>query len=202
MLLTTEQELMASAIRDHINGKTDKQTLVCHGVAGTGKTTVATALANEFPDAKLCAYTGKAASVLRTKSGLKACTVHSLFYKLIDKGIDEKTKKRILYFQRIHAEGGMAGKVILLDECSMIDRKTANDLLQSGAKIIAVGDPGQLPPVHGAQFFSQADMTLQRSTVRHSTHRSCGKRTRCGRLAAMRRTATSSRWFARRPMSR
>jgi exodeoxyribonuclease-5 len=161
MLLTTEQELMASAIRDHINGKTDTQTLVCHGVAGTGKTTVATALAREFPAAKLCAYTGKAASVLRTKSGLKACTVHSLFYKLIDKGINEKTKKRILYFQRIHAEGGMAGKVIVLDECSLIDRKTANDLLQSGAKIIAVGDPGQLPPVHGAQFFSQADVTLQ-----------------------------------------
>ena len=99
MELTKEQELMASAIRDHIAGKTDKQTLTCHGVAGTGKTTVLTAIANEFPEAKLCAFTGKAASVLRAKSGLKACTVHSLFYRLVDKGVDEKTGKRILIFR-------------------------------------------------------------------------------------------------------
>ena len=55
----------------------------------------------------------------------------------------------------------MRGKVILLDECSMIDRKTANDLLQSGARIVAVGDPGQLPPVQGAPFFNDADITLR-----------------------------------------
>src|ERR1700733_7573274 len=136
-ILTLEQDLVATAIRDHIHGKTDKQVLVCHGVAGTGKTTVLTQIASEFPDAKLCAFPGKAGSVLRGKSGLKAQTVHSLFYKLVDKGVCEKTKKRILYFQRIHAEGAMRGKAILLDECSMIDRKTANDLLQSGARIIA-----------------------------------------------------------------
>jgi exodeoxyribonuclease-5 len=159
-ILTLEQDLMASAIRDHINGTTGNQVLVCHGVAGTGKTTVLTQIASEFPEAKLCAFTGKAASVLRAKSGLKAQTVHSLFYRLVDKGQDEKTGKRILNFSRVHAEGAMRGKVILLDECSMIDRKTANDLLQSGALIIAVGDPGQLPPVHGAAFFNVADVAL------------------------------------------
>src|SRR5450631_3253354 len=161
MILTTEQERAAEAIRHFIN--TDdfgKQTLVLHGLAGTGKTTVLTAIANEFTDAKLCAFTGKAASVLRAKSGLNACTVHSLFYKLLDKGTDEKTGKRILYFRRVHGENAMRGKVILLDECSMIDARTATDLIQSGAKIVAVGDPGQLPPVHGATFFSHPDITL------------------------------------------
>jgi exodeoxyribonuclease-5 len=161
MILTTEQERAADVIRHFIT--TDdfgKQTLVLHGLAGTGKTTVLTAIANEFTDAKLCAFTGKAASVLRAKSGLNACTVHSLFYKLLDKGTDEKTGKRILYFRRVHGENAMRGKVILLDECSMIDGKTANDLIQSGAKIVAVGDPGQLPPVHGATFFNQPDITL------------------------------------------
>ena len=71
-ILTLEQDLMATAIRDHIHGKTGKQVLVCHGVAGTGKTTVLTQIANEFAQAKLCAFTGKAASVLRAKSGLNA----------------------------------------------------------------------------------------------------------------------------------
>ena len=93
MILTTEQERAAEAIRRFITD--ENQTLVLHGLAGTGKTTVLTAIANEYPDAKLCAFTGKAASVLRAKSGLEACTVHSLFYKLVDKGTDEKTGKRI-----------------------------------------------------------------------------------------------------------
>jgi exodeoxyribonuclease-5 len=158
MILTTEQERAAEAIRRFLTD--DNQTLVLHGLAGTGKTTVLTALANEFTDVKLCAFTGKAASVLRAKSGLEACTVHSLFYKLVDKGTDEKTGKRILHFRRVHAENAMRGKIILLDECSMIDARTATDLIQSGAKIIAVGDPGQLPPVHGATFFSHPDITL------------------------------------------
>jgi exodeoxyribonuclease V len=160
MNLTSEQQRMADAIRDLIHGDTGQQTLVCHGVAGTGKTLTLTTIAHEFPEAILCAYTGKAAAVLREKSGLPAKTVHSLFYKLVDKGIDPKTKRRVLTFQRIHADGGLVGKVILLDECSMIDRKTAQDLLNSGAKIVAVGDPGQLPPVHGAPFFERADIVL------------------------------------------
>jgi exodeoxyribonuclease-5 len=160
MTLTDEQEMAATAIRNFIGGDTDGQTLVCHGVAGTGKTTLLTAIANEFPEAKLCAFTGKAAAVLRSKSGLPAQTVHSLFYRLVSKGVDEKTGKRWLYFQRIHAAGAMSGQIILLDECSMIDQKTARDLLQSGAKIVAVGDPGQLSPVHGVSFFNDPDVTL------------------------------------------
>src|ERR1700693_5162200 len=93
MILTTEQERAAEAIRRFITD--DNQTLVLHGLAGTGKTTVLTAIAKEYPDAKLCAFTGKAASVLRAKSGLGACTVHSLFYRLVDKGSDAKNAKVI-----------------------------------------------------------------------------------------------------------
>ncbi len=158
MILTLEQERAAETIRRFITD--DDQTLVLHGLAGTGKTTVLTAIADEYPDAKLCAYTGKAASVLHAKSGLNACTVHSLFYRLVDKVIDEKTGRRILYFKRVHVEGAMRGTIILLDECSMIDAKTANDLIQSGAKIVASGDPGQLPPVHGTTFFNRPDIAL------------------------------------------
>jgi AAA domain len=106
MNLTSEQQRMADAIRDLIHGDTGKQTLVGHGVAGTGKTLTLTTIAHEFPEAKLCAYTGRAASVLRAKSGLKALTVHCLFYKLAYKGIDPKTKRRVLTFQRIRRRRG------------------------------------------------------------------------------------------------
>jgi exodeoxyribonuclease-5 len=40
-------------------------------------------------------------------------------------------------------------KLLVLDECSMIDVKTANDLLSFGKPIILLGDPGQLPPIQG-----------------------------------------------------
>lgn len=49
MILTLEQERAAEAIRRFITD--DSQTLVLHGLAGTGKTTVLTAIANEYPDA-------------------------------------------------------------------------------------------------------------------------------------------------------
>ena len=160
MELTYEQQQMANAIDDLIHGRRPGQTLVCHGVAGTGKTSVLCETAERNPDAILCAYTGKAASNLRRKSGLDAKTIHSLFYKLVEKEKDKKTGKTILHFERVHAEGALVGKVVLLDECSMVDTKTAYDLMVSGAKIVAVGDPGQLPPVHGAEYFNEPDITL------------------------------------------
>lgn len=46
-------------------------------------------------------------------------------------------------------------KLLVLDEYSMVDRQTGRDLLSFGCPILALGDPGQLPPVKGAQFFDQ-----------------------------------------------
>ena len=39
--------------------------------------------------------------------------------------------------------------VLVLDECSMVDEQILEDLLTFGIPIIALGDPGQLPPVKG-----------------------------------------------------
>lgn len=158
MELTTEQAQAANAVWEFL--ASDRQTFTLHGVAGTGKTTVATMIAKELDRAKLCAYTGKAASVLRKKSGMTTSTVHGLFYRYIDKDIDPKTKRTILQFEKRIGPGGMTGEKVILDECSMIDQKMAKDLLQSGAKIIAVGDPAQLPPFSGASFFNKPDAVL------------------------------------------
>jgi ATP-dependent exoDNAse (exonuclease V) alpha subunit len=49
---------------------------------------------------------------------------------------------------------------VLLDESSMIGDDIGRDLLATGAKVIACGDPGQLPPVREQQFFRRADVTL------------------------------------------
>lgn len=46
--------------------------------------------------------------------------------------------------------------LIILDECSMPDGRVGEDLCSFGTKILALGDPGQLPPVRGLGYFTQA----------------------------------------------
>lgn len=43
--------------------------------------------------------------------------------------------------------------LVVVDEYSMIDEQMGNDLLSFGVPILALGDPGQLPPVKGVSFF-------------------------------------------------
>lgn len=51
--------------------------------------------------------------------------------------------------------------LLVVDEYSMIDQQLGEDLLSFGCPILALGDPGQLPPVRGASFFaSQPDILL------------------------------------------
>ena len=45
--------------------------------------------------------------------------------------------------------------LLVVDEYSMIDRTMGEDLLSFGCPILALGDPGQLPPVRGESFFNQ-----------------------------------------------
>ena len=45
--------------------------------------------------------------------------------------------------------------LLILDEYSMIDEQTGRDLLSFKVPILALGDPGQLPPVQGVRFFHQ-----------------------------------------------
>lgn len=44
--------------------------------------------------------------------------------------------------------------LVVVDEYSMIDEQMGNDLLSFGVPVLALGDPGQLPPVYGKGFFS------------------------------------------------
>ena len=43
----------------------------------------------------------------------------------------------------------------------MIAGDLAHDLLATGCRVVAAGDPGQLPPVRGTRFFDHADATLR-----------------------------------------
>ncbi|HLS58171.1 MAG TPA: ATP-dependent RecD-like DNA helicase [Paracoccaceae bacterium] len=46
--------------------------------------------------------------------------------------------------------------LLVLDEVSMVGEEMARDLLAFGKPILVLGDPGQLPPVKGTGFFTEA----------------------------------------------
>lgn len=47
--------------------------------------------------------------------------------------------------------------LVIIDECSMVDGRMADDLLGFGVPVLVLGDPAQLPPVYGGGFFTSGE---------------------------------------------
>lgn len=159
--LTEEQQELSDQIDRFIADPFAGDVFHYEGLAGTGKSIVLAHTARTNDDCSLVALSGKAASLLRKKSGLSASTIHSAIYKLI-KSRDLENGKRVMEWSRVHSDGHLNGITFLLDEKSMISRDIAMDILATGARIVAAGDPGQLPPVKGAQYFTNPNFTLKK----------------------------------------
>lgn len=154
--LSADQRRAHDAVVDW-RRKSQSSLLTMGGPAGSGKTTTIAAIVEslrkrdkELAVAFAC-LTGKASLVLRSK--LEAArvmrgtqdycgTIHGLIYKpRIEGGITvgwEKVPK-----------GELDYGLIVLDEASMPDKPTFDDLASYGIPIFAVGDHYQLPPVKG-----------------------------------------------------
>src|SRR5688572_11304110 len=94
------------------------------GYAGTGKTTLARHIA-EGVDGKVlfAAFTGKAASVMRSKGCERASTIHSLIYKALE------NDTAVPSFELWDDAPAANAKLIVIDECSMVDAELGRDLL-------------------------------------------------------------------------
>lgn len=157
--LSPDQEAAFSKIINWYTNPNRNQFFKLFGYAGSGKTTLANTIAAELTGKTVffCAYTGKAAQVLRRKTGRHATTIHQLIYSL--KGQDEHGAPIFGL-----AEDSAAGKACLLvvDECSMINKEIMDDLLSWNVPVLALGDPAQLPPIKGEPFFqSYPDAMLE-----------------------------------------
>ncbi len=119
------------------------------GYAGTGKTTLARYVAEGVDGEVLfAAFTGKAALVMQSKGCADASTIHSLIYRPRER--DEETPTFVLW----RGSPAAGAKLIVIDECSMVDDELGRDLLSFGAPVLVLGDPAQLPPVQGGGFFT------------------------------------------------
>ncbi|WP_342515258.1 ATP-dependent RecD-like DNA helicase [Sporosarcina sp. FSL K6-1522] len=135
-------------------------TMILTGGPGTGKTTVIRGLVevyaelhglsldpNEYAKKKepfpivLAAPTGRAAKRMSESTGLPAMTIHRLLgFNGLEK--EEETEREV------------EGRLIIIDEMSMVDTWLAHQLLKALAddvQLLFVGDQDQLPPVGPGQ---------------------------------------------------
>ena len=107
------------------------------GYAGTGKTTLARHVAEDVDgEVKFAAFTGKAALVMRAKGCDDATTIHSLIYRARE-GEDEQPS-----FELWDGAPASKAKLIVIDECSMVDAELGRDLLSFGVPLSGAGRSG------------------------------------------------------------
>jgi exodeoxyribonuclease-5 len=153
------------------------------GYAGTGKTTFAQKAGTMCKGTCLfCAYTGKAAAVLRSKGCHDARTLHQLLYRPVEKSRGGRGRDEIVVRVKTIADPGLGcgtlkqeiafdlndesevadADLIVVDEATMVDREIAADLLSFGRRILVLQDPAQLPPLagRGALIAGEPDVFL------------------------------------------
>ena len=148
----------------------DRQILRLHGYAGSGKTTVAIEAGCEEPNVWFCALAGKAAARLVERGAPRdrTSTIHRLLYKSLPYE-DEHGRIRFHVEKRQRHEFKHLN-LIVVDEGSMVGNEVAQDLLNTGRPILAVGDPAQLPP----PFASVAPFMARPHALLTEIHRQAG----------------------------
>ena len=135
----------------------ERPVYLLRGYAGTGKTTLVSALVKTLPSLgmryQLLAPTGRAAKVMSTYTGKAASTLHRKLYRFQVNANGE--------FRMARAENKAKDTMFIVDECSMISdqgdgfswsRSLLDDLIEyvfsgSCCKLLLIGDSAQLPPV-------------------------------------------------------
>lgn len=153
MKLSIDQDIALRQLKKWWSKKERPVTL--GGFAGTGKTTLISYFKKELESSKenpkvaFVSYTGKASRILKNKlkenGSLKGKdfvgTIHSLIYSPL-----VNLSEEIIGWER---KPELEYDLIIIDEASMVDERIWKDLLSFNIPILAVGDHGQLPPIHG-----------------------------------------------------
>ena len=153
---TSQQEKSLDLISDFIISGNDKKIFLLCGYAGTGKTTLVSALVRTMEQlgrkTVLLAPTGRSAKVFSNYSGKSAYTIHKWIYR--QKSILDASQFSLM-------ENRSANTLFIVDEASMISNAGVSnfgsgalldDLVEfvysgNGCSLLLLGDTAQLPPV-------------------------------------------------------
>jgi exodeoxyribonuclease-5 len=138
--------------------KEEEGIFLLRGYAGTGKTTVLSAISRTFKNIVLLAPTGRAAKVLSQYTNRPAYTIHKHLYRPAQTSdgrmmlaLSDNSYRRTLF---IVDEASMIPDAAIDDTTSPFPGvNLLHDLLRyvfsaPGCKLLMVGDTAQLPPVH------------------------------------------------------
>src|SRR6516225_3202895 len=150
-VFTPHQDAALKAIADWWKAARGRPSIFrLFGYAGTGKTTLAQHIAAGIDGKVLfAAFTGKAACVMRSKGCRGASTIHRLIYKPQEQSEENPT------FELWNKAPASHARLIIIDECSMVDAELARDLMSFEVPLLVLGDPAQLPPIQGGSFFTE-----------------------------------------------
>lgn len=156
---TGEQSVLIRQLSDFITGKKEKEVFLLKGFAGTGKTSVISAVVRALNSIQaktvLLAPTGRAAKVFALYTGSGACTIHKEIY------IQKSSKDAFGAF--VLSKNLKKDTLFIVDEASMVSNTSAESTVFSdgrllddlityvysgqGCRLILTGDMAQLPPV-------------------------------------------------------
>lgn len=167
--LSPDQEYAIAKLETFLSGPV--QVFMLKGYAGSGKTTILKGLVKYLnsveKDFALMAPTGRAAKVIREKTGQEAYTIHKTIYSY-EEMVEIDEGDSFYYYYKIRNNVEVVGKIFIIDEASILsDAKSEGEFFRfgsghllsdlitytrvaqsnAGSKIIFVGDPCQLPPV-------------------------------------------------------
>ena len=154
IVLGDEQYKIMKGIITWINSVHRSNFIRLSGFAGTGKTICIAYLVQNavelFPPnlrlkkVAVCTFSWKAALVLKAR-GVEAQSIHSIFYKPIEKKDKAGNKvDGISFTKKNPAEIREEYSMIIIDEASMVSEYIRNDIEAVGLPVLYVGDSGQL----------------------------------------------------------
>ena len=157
--LTESQRTAGRALTNFVCNPVENQVFILNGYAGTGKTTMVSALVRTLKAVHkrcvLLAPTGRSAKVFSVYSGQKAYTIHKCIYWAREKnGIREFTRRpnknshTVFIVDEASMIGDSSGESLLFGSRSLMDDLFSFVFEGENCQLLLVGDNAQLPPVN------------------------------------------------------